>query len=273
MEEEFDIVVAGVAENTLIALAEKAEKSLAAFQKIKGTVLKVTNAHDWVDQGGRPYLQASGGEKVARLFGISWTIGEPLLETEESGHFSYTYKGVFSLMGTSIEAIGTRSSKDGFFKRYGKQGDTLPPTEIDRGDVKKSAYTNLIGNGVSRLLGIRNLSWEELEAAGIHRGAKVEYRAKAEADKEPAWPPAPGLDSGSLRDEVIAELNRLCGADEEAIQKTLTECSGFEKSGRTYSIKVADIFAENADGTMKISDKWLWTTLSRLRKRNKELPF
>lgn len=178
-----DSGVPALADDILVRVAEQAEKRIDAVNKIKRLALRVTNAHDWTDQGGKPYLQVSGGEKVARLFGISWTISEPIFEAEEGGHFSYTYTGTFSLSGASIEAVGTRSSKDGFFKKYGNKDEdgnktVLPPSEIDKGDVKKSAYTNLIGNGITRLLGIRNLTWEELDTAGIKKDnvGKVDYK-------------------------------------------------------------------------------------------------
>ena len=175
-------------------MPEKAEKRIHAVNKIKRISLKVTNHHDWVDQSGKPYLQASGGEKVARLFGISWRIDEPILENYEDGHFGYTYKGYFTWGGVTIEAIGTRSSKDGFFKKYDysskdAQGKaikiTLPASEIDKGDVKKSAYTNCIGNGITRLLGIRNLTYADLQEAGIDvsKITKVEYKQE-EMSKE-----------------------------------------------------------------------------------------
>ena len=178
MTETFDVEVvethealAPVNDYTLVALAEQAEKRVDALVKIKRAALKSTNPKDWTNQNGNPYLQVSGAEKVGRIFGISWRIDEPVKENLEGGHFSYTYKGYFSLAGATIEAIGTRSSKDGFFKRYSwNQGEKteLPPSEIDAGDVKKAAYTNCIGNGVTRLLGIRNLTWEDLhEFAGI----------------------------------------------------------------------------------------------------------
>lgn len=178
MTETFDVEVvethgalAPVNDYTLVALAEQAEKRVDALVKIKRAALKSTNPKDWTNQNGNPYLQVSGAEKVGRIFGISWRIDEPAKENLEGGHFSYTYKGYFTLAGATIEAIGTRSSKDGFFKRYSwNQGEKteLPPSEIDAGDVKKAAYTNCIGNGVTRLLGIRNLTWEDLkEFAGI----------------------------------------------------------------------------------------------------------
>ena len=176
MSEEISIIsdVPALADDQLLAIADQAEKRIEAVKKIKSLVFKVTNQHDWIDQQGKPYLWASGAEKIARLFGISWRISEPEYESLEGGHYSYTYKGYFTLGGATIESVGARSSKDGFFKKYGKESNgerkELPPSEIDKTDVKKAAYTNLIGNGITRLLGIRNLTWEELEAAGISKG-------------------------------------------------------------------------------------------------------
>jgi hypothetical protein len=186
--------VPALADDTLLQVAERAEKRIEAVNKIKMLALRVTNQHDWVDQGGKPYLQASGGEKVARLFGISWTISEPIFETDEGGHFSYTYKGTFTLSGASIEAVGTRSSKDPFFKKYSYPKDEngngvkteLPPSEIDKGDLKKAAFTNLIGNGITRLLGIRNLTWDDLQAANITKDGvnKVGYKKSGKQQEE-----------------------------------------------------------------------------------------
>lgn len=199
MSDDIQVVESSVpmiADDSLMAIAEQAEKRINAVIKIKQIVYKVTNKHDWIDQQGKPYLWASGSEKVARVFGISWRIDDPVCENMEGGHFSYTYKGYFTLGGVTIEAIGSRSSKDGFFKKYGYANkdengkaikEELPPSEIDKGDVKKSAYTNCIGNGITRLLGIRNITWEELELAGIKKESvgKVDYKKDGkQTDKE-----------------------------------------------------------------------------------------
>ena len=63
-----------ITDETLIGLAEQAERRIDAMTKIKKVSLKLTNRHDWTDQGGKPYLQVSGAEKIARMFGISWKI-------------------------------------------------------------------------------------------------------------------------------------------------------------------------------------------------------
>ena len=182
--EVVDSAIVPVAGEALVELAAQAERRVEAINKIKQYSLRLTQPGDWVDQNGRPYLQVSGAEKIARLFGISWRIDEPIREELEGGHYIYTYKGYFSLAGAEIEAIGSRSSKDPFFKRYvydrGERRE-LPPSEIDPGDVKKAAYTNCIGNGITRLLGLRNISYEDLEkVAGIKREqiTKIKYGSK-----------------------------------------------------------------------------------------------
>lgn len=173
-----------IADDRLVAIAEAAERRVEAMGKIKRMSMKMTNARDWTDQGGKPYLQVSGVEKIGRLFGISWRIDEPVFETEEGGHFGYTYKGYFTLGGATIEAIGTRSSKDGFFKKY-KDGAELPLSAIDKGDVKKAAYTNLLGSGITRILGMRNLTWEELASAGISQAevSQVSFKKNGKAQE------------------------------------------------------------------------------------------
>ena len=180
-----------ISDDKLLSMAEQAEKRVAAMNKIKIISLSLTNLNDWVDQNGKPYLQVSGAEKIARMFGISWSIDDPTKEDLGGGHYIYTYKGMFEAYGATIEAVGSRSSKDGFFKRYDYstgQKLEMPASEIDPGDVKKAAYTNCVGNGITRLLGLRNLTWEEVEQhGGFKRGqaSKVEYKSpiKKEQDK------------------------------------------------------------------------------------------
>ena len=177
-----------IADDQLVALVAQAEKRIEAFNKLKGIALCLTNAQDWVDQNGKPYMQASAAEKIGSFFGVSWHIDGPKMDIEEGGHFTYTYQGQFVWRGNEITAIGTRSSKDGFFKKYkynGKDKEELPASEIDKGDVKKSAYTNCIGNGVTRSLGIRNLTYEELEKyAHITKDmiVRVDYKKNGKTD-------------------------------------------------------------------------------------------
>jgi len=204
---------------------------------VKQVALAVTNPQDWVDQDGRPYLQASGGEKVARLFGISWRIEEPTVERDSDGHYTYTYKGTFALQsGIEIEAIGTRSSRDKFFTtRYEGKGDDrqrieLTPVLVDRGDVKKSAYTNLLANGITRLLGLRNLTWDEVEA---HTGIKRGDAATVSRQKVPMAAPAM-----LQRDEILRMLLEMASGDGDKAAGLLEQATSFTgKDGRAVAGK------------------------------------
>jgi len=207
--------VPAIADDNLMRVAEMAEKRIDAVVKIKQMALKVTNARDWTDQGGNPYLQVSGSEKVANLFNISWRLDEPSVETEPDGHFTYTMRGIFSIPGRSISAEGSRSSKDPFFKKYDwvkQEGKPDKKTEkpisaIDRRDVRMAALTNLLGNGITRLLGIRNLSYVDLEVyAGITKDmvSTVDYKGKGK-DKPPLQEPGKKNDDPTKISEAQAK--------------------------------------------------------------------
>jgi len=154
--------------DALVELAEKSEKRIEAVKKIIRAALRITNHRDWVIIAGEPYLTASGAEKVARLFGISWydmKIEEEEREDEKGKFFMFTCKAKFKLGETEIEAVGTSSTRSKFFGWV--KGKLRELHEVDIPSVKKTAMTNCILNGVKRLLGLRNLTLEDLKSAGI----------------------------------------------------------------------------------------------------------
>lgn len=155
--------------DNILYLAEKADKYIEAMNKIMTAALKITNELDWVLIGGTPYLQESGATKVARLFGISIQLmGKPTVECDSEGYKTYTYKARFMLRDQFIECEGSRSMKEDFFAKAGKDKPLKKPDEIDERDVKMAAYTNCINNGVKRLIpNLRNIDVATLEAAGF----------------------------------------------------------------------------------------------------------
>lgn len=156
--------------NNILYLAEKAEKYIEAMNRIMDAALKITNELDWVLIGGKPYLQESGSTKVARLFGISiQLIGYPLIETDQQGYKTYTYKARFMLKDQFVECEGSRSMKEDFFAgKPDKNGNIKKPDAIDERDVKMAAYTNCLNNGIKRLIpNLRNIDIKTLEAAGL----------------------------------------------------------------------------------------------------------
>jgi hypothetical protein len=252
-----------IADDYLIQVADQAERRIDAVIKIKQVALKVTNARDWTDQQGNPYLQVSGSEKIANLFNISWRIEEPKCEEEPDGHFTYSIKGEFSLGGRTIEVEGTRSSKDPFFNRYDyskpkdpetKKHPTLPPSSIDKGDVKKAALTNLYGNGITRLLGIRNLTWEDLEKfAGITQKmieGKVSYNQRETGMKAPESKSARPSDAAGGT-EVIGEVSNVMQKSGGTKEKPWTKYSIF--IGETAYNTFDKTIAENAKAAKEVN--------------------
>lgn len=149
----------------LFAVAETAEKRVAALTTIMSAALKITSNLDWVIIGGVPYLQESGVTKVARLFGVSWDIvnGFPTIETDNEGHKTFTYRMKFSMGNSSVVVEGSRSSRDPFFSKD-KSLD-----QIDMRDVKISAQTNCLNNGIKKLIpGLRNIDIAVLEKNGFN---------------------------------------------------------------------------------------------------------
>lgn len=126
---------------------------------------------------------------MSYLSPISWRfVGEPRKEVFPDGHFQYIVTMEFMLGNSTIEVMGIRSSKDPFFSTRYKEGNKieLPSTEIDSGDVLKSAISNAITNGVTRILGLREIEWDDLKQAGIDisRIQKIEYKTQPQQKKQ-----------------------------------------------------------------------------------------
>lgn len=212
-----------------LAFAVKtAQETMELVKQIKILAIKQTNKHDWVDMQGKPYLQSSGAEKIARLFGISWKISEgyPKREDkndEKGSYYIYIYKGEFTMGGKTIEVIGTCSQRDRFF---GKDKNTetgfKAAADVDITNVMKKANTNMINRGITTLLGIRNLTWDEVEQGGVkvNQTTKVTYAQG-------------GAGGGKISDaqgKRLYSLTKANGVSPETMQKYLKQNYKIENS-------------------------------------------
>lgn len=207
-----------------------AEKRMESMNKIKRIAFGATNSHDWVNQEGKPYLQASGAEKVARLFGI--TIKDVKtrkdVSSDDKGEFFFYVVEAVAMArgGDSIVALGTCSSRDSFFAKRGKEWRLA--SEVDETNIVKAAYSNCLANAVTRFLGIRNMTWEEVEQfAKFKRDevAGVQYK-KNQAQESGSSPQSPD-------GKIIVE-----GLVKDAFPKKFTKKDKTE--GTRYVIKVGD---------------------------------
>ena len=217
--------MAEVGIEALLKLAETADKRVAALKRLRLASIRATNNHDWVDQSGNPYLQASGGQKIAPLWGIGWQILSHS-KTISSDADSYIWESILRFTdptGRIVEAIGTRSSKDDLFA---KRGDTyLPMSEVDEPSIKKASVTNCVGRGISEMVGLRNITWEELAEYGITRG-KTHTITRTSAS-------APTKEDGEHKQELWDMLLEISGGDTKAAKQLLLDTTAFtSKDGK-----------------------------------------
>lgn len=196
-EEPIEMDVKEIVKTTDIQKAEdmlaQLDRRSAILQRALALSIRQTNKSDWVNIGGKPYLEASGAHKVARLWGIGITnvSGKKVADSDEKGaYYRYKFKGDFSMKGEPVqEVIGTCSSRDAFFgqlseKKDKQSGEVIQEArfkeqwEIDENNIEKKAYTNCINNGIKQFTGLKDVSWEEVNkyAKGSAEITKVKYQ-------------------------------------------------------------------------------------------------
>lgn len=194
------------------ALVQRLDQAVESYKKIVSISIKLTNAWDWSDLGGKPYLQCSGAEKIASPFKVSMGVPtkERLERTDKEGkpYYIWVFQATFSSsqLRRTIVAQGKCSSRDQFF---GKDGETFKEMDdVREEDVLQAAYTNLFNNGVQRLLGIRNLTWEQLAQGGIKQEAvgKVAFRKGGQGGGRSEAASKPGIISSGQVKLVFARL-------------------------------------------------------------------
>ncbi len=242
VEEGIEIVIA------------RAEKQVKVLEKVLAIAIQRTNQYDWVDQNGKPYLACSGAEKLVPLFGINITdvLGEKKYTKDEKGdYYIYQYKGTFFWKAGSIEAIGACSSRDKFFAWDRQAQEFKPLPEVDETNIMKAAYSNMMVNGITRLLGIRNLTWEQLEKFGICRDkvSKVEYGKSGATATD---------DERKKQDELAKMVLEMCYGDQEAAVHWLKDTTAFKgKDGKDVP---------GVDHPRKLTGKRLEITFDKVKK-------
>ena len=206
-----------------------AERSIDRWAKVQQIALKLTTENDWVNQNENPYLIHSGAERIARQFRVSITNvkKEKIFSEDEKGerYYIWTYDGIASMPGIGQQnAVGACSSRDSLYGMKG--GEYKPLSTIDEPSVMKAAHTNLIVNAITHMLGLRNLTWKQLENAGvdISKIKKVEYKTGSKGGSQEK-----NLSEKALkkRDEIGKMLDDMYAGDQEAIESYCIRVSTF----------------------------------------------
>jgi len=169
---------------------DEIEESLQTFDRILRLSVKRTYPSDWVDQDGKPYLQAVGAERIANPFGVQLrdVTKEKITGKDKKGeYYIWIYRGLASSpkLRRAIEVQGKCWSRDKFFAV--KDKELRPIEDISEPNIMQKAYNNLYVNAVTRLLGLRGLNYEFLRECGLDTSKiiKVPYteRGKGKSDK------------------------------------------------------------------------------------------
>lgn len=146
------------------------EQRNSLLSRILLFAIKATHGGQWVNQEGKPWPTAAAAEVMARRCAVRIDMVQTTKtpSRDDRGEF-YMYVATCraSLPGgyDSIEAVGTASSRDKFLGTDTKKGRAL--SEIEEGNILKKAYSNMEVNAITRLLGVRSLTWKQLEEMGI----------------------------------------------------------------------------------------------------------
>lgn len=256
------------------------EQRAAALSRLLTIAVSATHAGQWVDQAGKPWPTGAAAEVMARRCAVSISDikRERIDSRDDKGpYYLYVYECTASLPGgnDSIRAIGTCSSRDQFLGTETQNGRVL--SEIDEGNIMKAAYTNMEVNAITRLLGVRNLTWEQLESMGIAKNgaAHVEYQKGSrggggradKADPVMKWGNGKGKKASELDEK---DLDFYLRKAEESVEKNdpkwhkqnveLLEALKAEKTKRAG--KTTEAAAEGKKTTATKRHRSIWDAIS-----------
>lgn len=163
------------------------EKRNVMLEKALPLAISITKGHEWVQMGDYMWPMRGAVKKIMRRFAIRMHSSryEKTTSVDEKGeYYMYTCHAVFELPGgiDSVEAIGTSTSRKPFFstKTEYVNGERVthmrPLYEISEDNIKKMSRTNCITNGVLDLLGIGQVTPDDLKTYGVAgKSGSIDY--------------------------------------------------------------------------------------------------
>ena len=143
--------------------------------------------------------------------------------------------------GTQLDVYGSRSSKDGFFNK-----NDLEP---EQSDVRKAAISNWEARAIAGLIGLQNLTRDDLKKFGIDvaKVPGVEYQTGAEGGGNATLI----SDAQGKRLFAIGKSLKIDDAD----AKALLAAYGFEHSSKITRAKYDEIVSVAQGGPEKVKAK------------------
>jgi hypothetical protein len=174
---------------------ERAKRDLYKFQQLRQLAVALTEPRDWVafpsgDQGKRAWPTRSACNKLATACKISTGVhqdaGRPMMtktlgQDENGEYYTIEIYGWAEMPGfRRFDVFGYCSSRHKLFASTGKRDEKgniiyKPMQQVSEANVRQAAYTNFQANAIMRMLGMDNLSAEDLEAQFGKKLSEVSY--------------------------------------------------------------------------------------------------
>lgn len=236
---------------------KSAEKYVDALGKIRLLAIKLTNNLDWSNQGGKPYLEKSGCDKIAGAFGVkifNVTFEKESNRDDAGDYIIYTCSGEGRWNNHEESEIGTCSTRDDFFGK--KSGAYKPLSEVDLTDIKKKAFTNFANRIIKKLVGL-SFSWEEITQLSNNKITQATV-SKVDFSQGSKGGNTDSPETKKLRDECRTFLLKLNNNEEQSAKEMLITQTGF--TGKDGAV------VPGKDNVLKLSEKQVQILHGKLKK-------
>lgn len=240
----------------------QAEKYVGLLSKIRLMSIKLTNNMDWSNQGGKPYLEKSGCDKIASAFGLkiySPEFTKETLKDDKGEYIMFTCSGEGEWNNSRESEIGACTTRDDFFGKKG--GDYKPLSEVDLTDIKKKAFTNLANRLIKKLLGL-SFTWEEISAMTAGKISKDSVQTVTFSQGSKGGN-TDSPETKKLREEIRTMILKIVGNDESLAKLKLEELTGFMGKNKTTN---EPEFIKGRQNVAQLSEKQVQITHGKCKK-------
>jgi hypothetical protein len=189
----------------------RVERRNMAIEKITNAALKRLMPTDFVDFSGKPYLQGVAAERLKKYFGIQVTDveripakGYDVVEEDTAVRLRVTYQANYRLGDMVQVGVGVRDTHNKFLCKTGDDYKEL--ADINLPNLDQSARTAMERDGISRLLGMRGLTWEYLKEIGFtaDKTARVSFAKGSEGGNATSGDSDAQGKQAEMRDMLLA---------------------------------------------------------------------
>jgi hypothetical protein len=199
----------------------------ARLTAMRQQAMACTLSHDWHcepgNEGAMPKYSPvrSGWEKMAALFGVSLSMrgceckdyhnkDGDLIRFTYTARVTALFKSPVVADQVTVDEEGTAASDHKLLSKGGK----LDAKKVDEGSIQKTSITNAYGRAVTALLGLGDVTKDELIAAGVDVSTITQTERKSHSDDsgQGGKPQITQAKADSIKQEIQQILKVLASA-------------------------------------------------------------